>query len=61
MPISLALAIEEISKADGSIGLTYAAHIGLGATPIYLFGSEQQKEEMADAARQRGGAWARLR
>ncbi len=43
--ISLALAIEEISKADGSIGLTYAAHIGLGATPIALFGSEKQKED----------------
>jgi alkylation response protein AidB-like acyl-CoA dehydrogenase len=43
--ISLALAIEEISRADGSIGLTYAAHIGLGATPIYLFGSEEQKKE----------------
>lgn len=43
--ISLALAIEEISKADGSVGLTYAAHIGLGATPIYLFGSEAQKEQ----------------
>src|SRR5258708_6014581 len=44
-PISLALAIEEISKADGSIGLTYAAHIGLGSTPIYLFCSKAQKEQ----------------
>lgn len=43
--ISLALAIEEISKADGSIGLTYAAHIGLGSTPINLFGTEKQKKE----------------
>jgi alkylation response protein AidB-like acyl-CoA dehydrogenase len=43
--ISLALAIEEISKADGSIGLTYAAHIGLGSMPIYLFGSKAQKEQ----------------
>lgn len=43
--VSLALAIEEISKADGSIGLTYAAHIGLGSTPIFLFGSEAQKKE----------------
>lgn len=44
-PIALALAIEEISKADGSMGLTYAAHIGLGSTPIFLFGSELQKQE----------------
>src|SRR5581483_4372900 len=43
--VSLALAIEEISKADGSVGLTYAAHIGLGATPIYLFGNAEQKKE----------------
>ena len=43
--IATALAIEEISKADGSIGLTYAAHMGLGATPIYLFGNDAQKKE----------------
>ncbi|MCC7163297.1 MAG: acyl-CoA dehydrogenase family protein [Anaerolineae bacterium] len=42
--ISLALAIEELSKADGSVGLTYAAHIGLGAAPIALFGNEAQKQ-----------------
>lgn len=41
--VSLALAIEELSRADGSIGLTYAAHIGLGAMPIHLFGSPEQK------------------
>lgn len=43
--IATALAIEEISKADGSIGLTYAAHMGLGAAPIFLFGNEEQKRE----------------
>lgn len=53
--ISLALAIEELSKADGSVGLTYAAHIGLGATPIALFGNEGQKEEwLAPLARGEG-------
>ncbi len=53
--ISLALAIQEISKADGSIGLTYAAHIGLGATPIYLFGNpEQQKKWLAPLAKGEG-------
>ncbi len=41
--VSLALAIEEIGRADGSVGLTLAAHIGLGSTPIFLFGSEEQK------------------
>jgi alkylation response protein AidB-like acyl-CoA dehydrogenase len=43
--ISLALAIEEIAKADGSVGLNYAAHIGLGATPIFLFGNQEQKKK----------------
>lgn len=43
--VSLALAIEEIGRADGSVGLTYSAHIGLGSSPIYLFGNEEQKAE----------------
>ncbi len=43
--IALVLAIEEIGRADGSVGLTYAAHIGLGSTPIYLFGNEEQKQK----------------
>ena len=43
--VSLALAIEEIGRADGSVGLTYSAHIGLGSAPIFLFGSEEQKRE----------------
>lgn len=43
--VSLALAIEEIANADGSVGLNYAAHIGLGATPIFLFGTDAQKEK----------------
>ncbi|HEX9654040.1 MAG TPA: acyl-CoA dehydrogenase [bacterium] len=43
--ISLALAIEEIAKACGSTCLTVAAHTSLCATPIYLFGSEEQKKK----------------
>lgn len=43
--VSLALAIEEIGRADGSVGLTYAAHIGLGSAPIFLFGDEDQKRK----------------
>ncbi|MGE5140080.1 MAG: acyl-CoA dehydrogenase family protein [Rudaea sp.] len=41
--VSVTLAIEEIGKADGSMGLTFAAHIGLGSMPIFLFGSQGQK------------------
>ena len=39
-----AMAVEEISRACGSTGIILAAHTSLGATPIYLFGSEEQKQ-----------------
>ena len=42
---SYCLALEEISRACGSTGLTYEAHISLGCMPIYLFGTEEQKRE----------------
>jgi len=42
--MSHALAVEEVSRASGSIGLTYAAHLSLGCGPIYNFGSEAQKK-----------------
>ncbi|GCF07596.1 acyl-CoA dehydrogenase family protein [Dictyobacter arantiisoli] len=43
--LSYCLAIEEISRGDASIGITMEAHTSLGATPFYLFGSQQQKEQ----------------
>ena len=43
--VSYCLALEEITGACGSTGLTYEAHISLGCMPIYLFGSEEQKQE----------------
>lgn len=43
--ISYALAVEEIGRACGSTGLSYAAAVSLGASPLYYFGSEKQKEE----------------
>ncbi len=43
--MSLALALEEIAKACGSTCLSLAAHTSLCATPIYLFGSEEQKQK----------------
>ena len=42
--ISYALAVEEIGRVCGSTGLSYAAAVSLGATPIYLFGTEGQKQ-----------------
>lgn len=43
--ISYALAVEEIGKACGSTGLSYAANVSLGATPMYTFGTEAQKQQ----------------
>lgn len=43
--ISYALAVEEIGRVCGSTGLSYAAAVSLGASPIYYFGTEQQKQE----------------
>ena len=42
---SYAIAVEEIGRACGSTGLSYAAHVSLGSNPIYLFGSEEQKKK----------------
>ncbi len=41
--LSYAIAVEEISRGDGSLGLTLAAHTSLGASPFNLFGTEEQK------------------
>ena len=42
--ISYAIAVEEIGRVCGSTGLSYAANVSLGASPIYYFGTEEQKE-----------------
>lgn len=41
--LAYALSVEEISRACASTGITYAAHCSLGAGPICLFGTEEQK------------------
>ncbi|HLQ95029.1 MAG TPA: acyl-CoA dehydrogenase family protein [Pseudogracilibacillus sp.] len=43
--VSYAIAVEEVGRVCGSTGLSYAAAVSLGATPIYAFGTEEQKEE----------------
>ncbi|GGF10124.1 putative acyl-CoA dehydrogenase YngJ [Halobacillus andaensis] len=43
--VTYALAVEEIGKVCGSTGLSYAAAVSLGASPIYYFGTEDQKQE----------------
>ena len=39
------IAVEEISRACASTGITYAAHCSIGTAPVYLFGTEEQKKK----------------
>lgn len=43
--ISYAIAVEEVGRACGSTGLSYAAAVSLGSSPIYYFGTEEQKQK----------------
>jgi alkylation response protein AidB-like acyl-CoA dehydrogenase len=43
--LAYALAVEELTRVDSSVAITLCAHTSLGTQPIYLFGSEQQKQE----------------
>ena len=43
--ISYAIALEELSRVCASTGVTLAAHLSLAANPIYLFGTEEQKQK----------------
>ncbi|WP_251555032.1 acyl-CoA dehydrogenase [Neobacillus muris] len=43
--ISFAIVTEELSRVCASTGITYSAHISLGGAPIYLFGTEEQKQK----------------
>jgi butyryl-CoA dehydrogenase len=41
---TLCVAIEEIARADQSLAVTLEAGVGLGASPIFRFGTEEQRE-----------------
>jgi len=42
--LTLCIAIEELARVDSSIALTLEAAVGLGASPIYHYGTEEQKQ-----------------
>jgi alkylation response protein AidB-like acyl-CoA dehydrogenase len=42
--VSYAIAVEELTRVDSSVAITVAAHTSLGTMPIFMFGSEEQKE-----------------
>jgi butyryl-CoA dehydrogenase len=41
---SLCIAIEEIARVDQSVAITLEAGVGLGANPIFRFGTEEQRQ-----------------
>ena len=43
--LQYAIAVEELTRADSSVAITLCAHTSLGTQPIYLFGSDDQKQE----------------
>ena len=43
--VCYAIAVEEISRVCASSGITLAAHISLGLNPIFMFGTEEQKQK----------------
>lgn len=58
--VTYALIIEELARADGSIGLIVASHTSLCANHIYSAGTEEQRQRyLAPLAKgEKLGAWA---
>lgn len=42
---ALCLAIEELARVDSSVAITLEASVSLGAMPIYLYGTHEQRTE----------------
>src|SRR5215211_8868550 len=44
--LSYAISVEELTRVDSSVAITMCAHTSLGTQPVYLFGSEEQKQRL---------------
>jgi short/branched chain acyl-CoA dehydrogenase len=44
--LQYAIAVEELTRIDSSVAITMCAHTSLGTQPVYLFGSDEQKERL---------------
>jgi short/branched chain acyl-CoA dehydrogenase len=47
--LTLCLAIEELARVDSSLAITLEAAVGLGAMPIWHFGTEEQRRKWLPA------------
>ena len=52
------LALEEISRADTSVGITMEAHISLGCAPLAAYGTQDQKEKFLSRCATGENLWA---
>ena len=52
------LALEEISRADTSVGITMEAHISLGCSPLAAYGTRDQKEKFLSKCATGERLWA---
>ncbi|HEV2091645.1 MAG TPA: acyl-CoA dehydrogenase family protein [Rubrobacter sp.] len=52
------LALEEISRADTSVGITMEAHISLGCAPLAAYGTPEQKNEYLTRCATGENLWA---
>lgn len=43
--LTLCLAIEELARVDSSLAITLEAAVGLGAMPVWQFGTEDQRQQ----------------
>ena len=43
--LAYALTVEELTRVDSSVAITLCAHTSLGTQPVYLYGTEEQREE----------------
>jgi alkylation response protein AidB-like acyl-CoA dehydrogenase len=43
--LAYVLAVEEMTRVDSSVAITMAAHTSLGTMPIYLWGTDDQKDD----------------
>jgi alkylation response protein AidB-like acyl-CoA dehydrogenase len=58
--VEYALVVDELSRVDGSVGISVAAHNGLCANHIYLAGTEEQRRTYLEplASGRKIGGWS---
>jgi butyryl-CoA dehydrogenase len=56
--VAYSLALEEISRADTSVGITMEAHISLGCAPLAAYGTPEQKDSFLRRCATGARLWA---